>query len=52
MLLFLLSQFVEDPRFDRHGLTLVEVLQQAMSGLDYLHSLNIGTINYYELRER
>ena len=33
---------MEDPTFDRHGLTPVTVLNQAMSGLAHLHSLNIG----------
>ena len=35
-------QYVEDPTFERHGLTPVTVLNQAMSGLTHLHSLNIG----------
>ncbi|XP_031563309.1 serine/threonine-protein kinase/endoribonuclease IRE2-like isoform X1 [Actinia tenebrosa] len=36
-----LQEFVEDPRFDRHGLSHLEVLKQAMAGLDHLHALNI-----------
>ncbi|XP_020626094.1 serine/threonine-protein kinase/endoribonuclease IRE1-like [Orbicella faveolata] len=36
-----LQEYVEDPTFDRHGLTPVTVLNQAMSGLSHLHSLNI-----------
>ena len=35
-------QYTEDPTFDRHGLTLVTVLEQATSGLAHLHSLNVG----------
>jgi len=38
---------VEDPTFDRHGLTPVTVLNQAMSGLSHLHSLNIGKMNFF-----
>lgn len=36
-----LQEYVEDPTFERHGLTPVTVLNQAMSGLAHLHSLNI-----------
>lgn len=36
-----LQEYVEDPTFERHGLTPVTVLNQAMSGLTHLHSLNI-----------
>lgn len=36
-----LQEYVEDPTFDRHDLTPVTVLNQAMSGLAHLHSLNI-----------
>lgn len=38
---------MEDPAFDRHGLTPVTVLNQAMSGLAHLHSLNIGKMNLF-----
>ena len=38
---------MEDPTFDRHGLTPVTVLNQAMSGLSHLHSLNIGKMNFF-----
>ena len=44
---FIYFQYVEDPRFDRHGLTPVTVLNQAMSGLAHLHSLNIGKKNFF-----
>ena len=37
---------MEDPTFDRHGLTPITVLNQAMSGLAHLHSLNIGKMNF------
>ncbi|XP_022799133.1 serine/threonine-protein kinase/endoribonuclease IRE1-like [Stylophora pistillata] len=40
-----LQEYVEDPTFERHGLTPVTVLNQAMSGLAHLHSLNIGKID-------
>ncbi|XP_041941366.1 serine/threonine-protein kinase/endoribonuclease IRE1-like [Alosa sapidissima] len=36
-----LQEYVERPDFDRHGLEPVSLLQQAMSGLAHLHSLNI-----------
>ncbi|XP_073245548.1 serine/threonine-protein kinase/endoribonuclease IRE1-like [Porites lutea] len=36
-----LQEYTEDPTFDRHGLAPVAVLEQATSGLTYLHSLNI-----------
>ncbi|PWS21404.1 hypothetical protein DKP78_23745, partial [Enterococcus faecium] len=36
-----LQEYVECPDFDRHGLEPVSLLQQAMSGLTHLHSLNI-----------
>ena len=39
---FFYFQYVEDLTFDRRGLTPVTVLNQAMSGLAHLHSLNIG----------
>ena len=38
---------MEDPTFDRHGLTPVTVLNQALSGLAHLHSLNIGKMNFF-----
>lgn len=38
---------MEDPTFDRHGLTPVTVLDQAMSGLAHLHSLNIGKTIFF-----
>lgn len=44
---FIYFQYVEDPTFDRHGLTPVTVLNQAMSGLAHLHSLNIGKNNFF-----
>lgn len=37
-----LFQYVERQDFDRHGLEPVMLLQQTMSGLAHLHSLNIG----------
>ncbi|KAK3753794.1 hypothetical protein QZH41_018451 [Actinostola sp. cb2023] len=36
-----LHEYVEDPRFEKHGLTYIDVLKQATAGLDHLHSLNI-----------
>ncbi|KAL2101092.1 hypothetical protein ACEWY4_002853 [Coilia grayii] len=36
-----LQEYVERPDFERHGLEPVSLLQQAMSGLAHLHSLNI-----------
>lgn len=45
--IFFYFQYVEDPTFDRHGLTPVTVLNQAMSGLAHLHSLNIGKMNFF-----
>ncbi|XP_077475945.1 serine/threonine-protein kinase/endoribonuclease IRE1 [Stigmatopora argus] len=36
-----LQEYVEKKDFDRHGLQPVMLLQQAMSGLAHLHSLNI-----------
>ncbi|XP_031425227.1 serine/threonine-protein kinase/endoribonuclease IRE1 isoform X2 [Clupea harengus] len=36
-----LQEYVEQIHFDRHGLEPVSLLQQAMSGLAHLHSLNI-----------
>lgn len=36
-------QYVEQKDFNRHGLEPVTLLQQTMSGLAHLHSLNIGT---------
>lgn len=36
------SQYVERRDFNRHGLEPVVLLQQTMSGLAHLHSLNIG----------
>lgn len=38
-------QYVEKTDFDRHGLEPVMLLQQTMSGLAHLHSLNIGIIS-------
>lgn len=35
-------KYVERKDFDRHGLEPVTLLQQTMSGLAHLHSLNIG----------
>ena len=43
---FFVSQYTEDPTFDRHGLTPVTVLEQATSGLAHLHSLNIGKMMF------
>ena len=40
-------QYVEDPTFDRRGLTPVTVLNQAMSGLAHLHSPNIGKMSFF-----
>jgi len=42
--LFCLIQYVERKDFDRHGLEPVTLLEQTMSGLSHLHSLNIGNI--------
>lgn len=51
---FLVSQYTEDPTFQRHGLMPVTVLEQATSGLAHLHSLNIGKkeIYYAEYQRR
>lgn len=40
-------QYVERKDFDRHGLEPVMLLQQTMSGLAHLHSLNIGICYYF-----
>lgn len=40
--LFLPIKYVERKDFERHGLEPVMLLQQTMSGLTHLHSLNIG----------
>ena len=44
---FFYFQYVEDLTFDRRGLTPVTVLNQAMSGLAHLHSLNIGKMSFF-----
>ena len=39
---------MKDPaKFERHGLAPETVLNQAMSGLSHLHSLNIGKIYFF-----
>lgn len=42
-------KYVERKDFDRHGLEPVVLLQQTMSGLAHLHSLNIGIIPEYRI---
>ena len=44
-------QYTEDPTFNRHGLTPVTVLEQATSGLTHLHSLNIGKMVFFLLKD-
>jgi serine/threonine protein kinase len=41
-----LQDYVEKPDIDRKGLEPMTLLQQAMSGLAHLHSLNIGRVLY------
>ena len=38
---------MEDPTFERNGLAPVTVLDQAVSGLAHLHSLNIGKMFFF-----
>ena len=39
-----MHEYVEDWRFDRSQIDELTILQQATSGLVYLHKLGIGTV--------